>query len=419
MANTELIPSALTGTQVGILGGGQLARMLAEAALRLGLTPIVYAENAAEPASQLSPQAVFGKLDDENALRRFFLHLRRTSAQPIVAFENEFVDVAKLAKAAQGLGVAFHPSLAAIEKLQDKLSQKESLRSLGVATAPWVELKGQDVEGWLEESSKELGGQSVLKWAKYGYDGKGTHFDKGDRAAALEFCRKARSRVFAEKAIRFKRELAVVAVRSVTGEFAAYPLVVTEQPEGTCLRVTGPASSLGVPHELEAKAWAHAKRFSEANAITGAFAIEFFEAESGDLLVNEIAPRVHNSGHYTQNASSTSQFENHWRALLGLELGSTSTAPAFAMMNLLGPKGVSLEAKKAGLPRPGRFVSAHWYGKSEIRPGRKLGHLNACAQSIDGLPALLKAFDEIHERWVKDIAAAAAAAPAKKGGTGT
>jgi phosphoribosylaminoimidazole carboxylase (NCAIR synthetase) len=192
-------------------------------------------------------------------------------------------------------------------------------------------------------------------------------------------------------------------VCSITGEFAHYPLVISEQQGGICKLVTGPATSLGVPKKLEDQAKECVRKIGLDASLVGAYGVEMFETREGEILINEIAPRVHNSGHYTQNACAVSQFENHWRALLGIPLHQPSHTPFFGMLNLLGPPGVNVKAAKTHLPVPGPHSELHWYGKEEIRPGRKLGHFNGIAHSPESLSALLKELKMCEEEWVKGL----------------
>jgi 5-(carboxyamino)imidazole ribonucleotide synthase len=390
---------------VGILGGGQLARMLAESAHRLGLTPVPLAETADSPAALLCPRAVVGTLGDEAALKRFF------SETDVVIFENEFIDTDLLQRAALAAGgrARFSPSLATLNQLRDKLGQKELLRGLAIPSAPFHAYPGGDLATWIGERAAAFGGRCVLKWGRMGYDGKGVFFlrdPKADLPAAEKFCRWATDRsltLFAEQAVEFRRELALVACRSTTSEFLAYPLVISEQRDGICLDVTGPATAFGVSPEIERRAQEHARRIAEAARLEGCFALEFFERPDGDLWVNEMAPRVHNSGHYTQEACTTSQFENHLRATLGLPLGKPTPRAAFVMGNLLGPAGVELDSASAPLPVPGPELQLHWYGKRDIRGGRKLGHLNGIAASRDALGPVVAAMRENRASWERSL----------------
>ncbi|HEU4406092.1 MAG TPA: ATP-grasp domain-containing protein [Polyangiaceae bacterium] len=403
-ASTPPNPPPL-GTAVGLLGGGQLARMLAQAALDLGLRPVVFADGADDPAAQVCRDVVEGKVADGAALRAF---LERVS---LVAFENEFVPSEALERAAEGLGVRFGPGLPVLGRLRDKLGQKAALAELGVPSAPFLEhVPGEPFGAWAERARGAFDGPGcVLKWSSYGYDGKGTLALDGEGPLPPglgAFCEEAiarGARLFAEERVRFRREVALCALHSVAGEFGAYPLVVTRQERGICVEVRGPARALGLDASLEARAVDYARRLARGLGLVGAFAVEAFELASGELWVNEIAPRVHNSAHFTLDAAETSQFENHWRALLGLPLGSTRSAPAFAMRNLLGPEGVRGGARGAPRPPVAAGTHLHWYGKAELRPGRKLGHLNGVAASVDDLDALAASLDDACGRWADDL----------------
>jgi len=261
----------------------------------------------------------------------------------------------------------------------------------------------------------EHDGECVFKWAQQGYDGKGSWISQSasssspsNEAQAVAFCRSAIDRrlpLFVERKISFRRELALVACRSRRGEFAAYPLVVTEQKQGICHRVRGPAIAFGVSDTLERQARSFAQKVADSIPLEGVFAVEMFETDRGELLVNELAPRVHNSGHFTQDASRVSQFENHLRAVLGLSLGQTDSEPAFAMLNLLGPQGLPASGRETRPPLPfvGPRLHLHWYGKTVARPGRKMGHLNAVARQPGELPSLLLEMTDLEERWRKGI----------------
>ncbi len=397
--------SARLGVKIGILGGGQLARMLIEAGLKLGLDPLPFAASPADPAAQLVLSPVFGTWNDPVALARFF------GSVEAVVFENEFVPRSALEAAwaltPEDRRPRFWPDFQAIEVLQNKLRQKQLLQELGIPSAPFQVLEEPaEVEAWVEQCARAWSGELVLKWAELGYDGKGTwiaprHWDKDACSAALAFAREAvRSRrpLFAERKVAFRREVSQVACLSTTGEFAAWPLVHSLQEQGICREVRGPAVGLGTPEALEMQARNHAERIARRLGLTGVFAVELFETLEGTLWVNELAPRVHNTGHVTQEGARTSQFENHWRALLGMPLGDCSaTAPFFGMLNWIGDR--DLPAEGVPLPEVPRDAHLHWYGKSEIRKGRKIGHLNVTAASANGLEeALLRARDS-ERRW--------------------
>jgi 5-(carboxyamino)imidazole ribonucleotide synthase len=393
-------PASAKGTKVGILGGGQLARMLVEGAKPLGLEVRVLCAAKDDPAARLAP-ASLGTLEDPRVLRDLYTH------SSLVTFENEFVDTVPLVRlAAEFPKLTFQPSLVVLERLQDKLNQKEILDSLGIPTAKWKEVPSARDWG---EVAKEFPKGAVLKWARMGYDGKGLLFfdpAKPDPTAVENFfeaAAKKGARVYAEEKIPFRRELALVGCRSASGAFAAYPLVQSRQERGICKLVTGPAVKLGNSPEQETRVTESARRLMEALGYVGALALELFESDKGDVLVNEIAPRVHNSGHYTQDAGVTSQFENHWRAVLGLPLGETKPKSFFAMLNLLGPEGISLPSGSI-LPAAPAGAKLHWYEKKEIRSRRKMAHLNATATSQNELDRMVKSLEEADAQWAKRLA---------------
>lgn len=405
--NKEAMEKKLGITGLGIIGGGQLARMLCEAAHRLGFRPVVLAAGSDDPAAQICRDAIFGGAGDPVALKRFL------SEVELVAFENEFVSCGFIESIAASLkghpAPVFLPSLETISELQDKIRQKRVLGRLGIASAPhevFAEKQADPVQ-WSRAAARKFESGCVLKWSRLGYDGKGTLIlppaevsapGAADRIRAFfgEAAKKGVD-VFAEKRIAFRRELSIVSCFSRTGEFAAYPLVVSRQESGICRLVTGPAAELGVSSELERQAQDFARRLARAMNLHGTFALELFETESGELLVNEIAPRVHNTGHFTLDCAPTSQFENHWRALLGMPLGQTGVSGPFAMLNLLGPAGCAPGPVRR-LPVPSASVRLHWYGKSEIRAGRKMGHLNACGAPVSELVQRLEACEK---EWIQ------------------
>jgi 5-(carboxyamino)imidazole ribonucleotide synthase len=396
--------------EVGILGGGQLARMLAESALRLGLRPVAYTDDVDGPASETCVEIVEGKISDKETLKSFI------SRMPVIAFENEFVDCSHLRASTQEPDKKFFPRLKAIEILQDKLEQKKLLKKLSIPTSPFVELDSKKpASNEIQSALTQLAGDIVLKWSRQGYDGKGVkvvHAGRSEESnAAMSFIESAWSRsipVYAEIKVDFIRELAIIGCVSIRGDSITYPLVISEQEKGICKEVIGPAIHLGTRTQLQDQAQEAVRKIAKEVGLVGSFGIEFFESRSGELLVNEIAPRVHNTGHYTQNAFPVSQFENHWRALLGLPLYNPmahpgASAPFFAMLNLLGPEGVFRSAAISPLPIAGPRSQLHWYGKKDIRPGRKLGHFNGTADSAENLSELLKELKESEAHWIAKL----------------
>lgn len=389
--------------RIGILGEGQLARMLIEGANALALSPKIFAATQDSPAARITPNVSIGKIQETEKLRDFLKNLDE------VAFENEFLDVSLLEKAAEGLKVKYLPHLETLQKLQDKFSQKKIFAALNLPQAPY-----EVIEDASHESLKALVARHpaglVLKWSRMGYDGKGVYIVSSPEQANfadlknfIEEGQRKSALVYAEDKIPFEHELAIVAVRSVSGEFKHYPLVFSKQENGICKKVWGPATHFGLPVELEQKAAGMASQLAEKLDLVGSFALELFYTKTGELLMNEAAPRVHNSGHYTQDACACSQFENHWRALLNLPLGDTKTTPYFAMLNLLGPEGLSKKDGNSSMPQVSNDILLHWYEKSEIRPRRKLGHLNLVADSLEEFQRKLSRMEIFDQTWMKGL----------------
>ena len=374
--------------RVGVIGAGQLGRMLLEAADRMGLAASVLAARPDDPGA-LGAKAMIslGDVGDPRVLADFVQDL------DVVAFEQESKNPSVLTEVQhhltqRGARVNMRPSLAAFAFCSDKLQQKYKLGSSGLPTAHYSELgsDGAPCEAWLEGLPNTFNQGFVLKWARSGYDGLGTLFvqpNNFDRGKAERFARVAvenRVPLYAEEAIAFVAELAVVAVRSMTGTVATYPSILTYQKNGVCAAACGPAERLGVSPAVAEAAQELAREVGALFDLIGTYAVEFFVTVDDRLVINEIAPRVHNSGHFTLDAARTSQFENHWRALLGLELGSMETSPFFGMVNILGPDGPAvLGGKPFAMSSEG--IMSYWYDKRESRPGRKLGHVNVFADS--------------------------------------
>jgi 5-(carboxyamino)imidazole ribonucleotide synthase len=359
--------------RIGILGGGQLARMLALSAYPLGYAIRILATHKQDPAAQVCGDVILGSLSDEKDLRVFMSDL------DVVTFESEFVDTALLAKVLPSSVQSF-PSLKVIETIQDRLSQKRLLDRLKIPTSPWLPVES---EADLKKAAVRFPGGFVLKQRRFGYDGYGTFVYRDVKNPDISPLKKSTSGFIAESFIEFKRELATSFVRSEK-EFLTLPLVESVQQDSRCFSVSGP-----VKHPGFAKISAAFKKLMNEIDYRGILAVEFFDSGKG-LLVNELAPRVHNSAHYSQDALSCSQFEYHLRAGLGLPLPKVELVrPGFAMVNLLGEGGsVNLARETTG--------HLHWYGKSENRKGRKLGHLNVLDQSGKG--ALKRAL-----KWRKDF----------------
>lgn len=361
-------------SNLGILGGGQLARMLALDAFPLGISVSVLTKQASDPAAQVVGQTRLGSLSDPKDLRKFLGEVEA------LTFESEFVDIPKLSQTLPKSVYVF-PNLGAIEVIQDRLTQKRLLDRFDIPTSPWMPV---DNKNELTEAIGKFKTGFVLKQRRFGYDGYGTFVVKNGQHDTMVL-QKTTHGFIAEEFIDFKRELAVSFVRAKDGEFLALPVVESVQKDSRCFSVVGPIEHKGLKGLTK-----KVKTMMEELDYVGILAVELFETSKG-LIVNELAPRVHNSAHYSQDALTCSQFEYHLRAGLALPLPKVEIlSKGFAMVNLLG------EGNKT--PRLSRDPKGklHWYGKSENRPGRKLGHIN----TTDSTPkkALTKALG-----WRKDF----------------
>jgi 5-(carboxyamino)imidazole ribonucleotide synthase len=342
---------------VGILGGGQLGRMLALAGYPLGLRFRVL-EPAPESAAEDVAERIPGAFEDPEWLDRFAAGL------DVVTYEFENVPVAAVRHLARTVPV--YPSAEALEAAQDRLVEKSFLQDLSIPTPPFLAV---ETHADLEHALDTLGLPAVLKTRRFGYDGKGQWFLHRPEDAADAWRTLSGVPLILEKFVRFDRELSILAVRGRDGSTAFYPLVENHHREGMLRFSRAPAPDLTTA--LQEQAEDHARRVLAALEYVGVLAIEFFQV-SDRLLANEMAPRVHNSGHWTIEGAASSQFENHLRAVLGWPLGSTMPLGRLAMLNLIG----TLPDCAAVLAVP--QVHLHQYGKTP-RPGRKLGHVTICA----------------------------------------
>jgi 5-(carboxyamino)imidazole ribonucleotide synthase len=342
------------GGTIGILGGGQLGRMLALAAARLGLKTHIYCDEAGAPAFQVAHAHTHGRYDDEAALARF------ADACDAISFEFENIPQAALAFLARSKPV--RPSAHALAPVQDRLLEKNLAVSLGLKTAPFFNIEAPgDADAF-----DRLSGRGILKTRRFGYDGKGqakvSSVAETRRAFETFKCAPA----ILEGFVDFAFEASVIGVRGADGEFAAYDPPENIHEHHILRRSTVPGR-LSAAQGEDAKAIA--RKIGEALGHVGVFCVELFAMPSGELLVNEIAPRVHNSGHWTIDACLVSQFEQHIRAVAGWPLGSPARHSDAVMQNIIGEEARDWQvlAAKGG--------ALHLYGKAEIRPGRKMGHI--------------------------------------------
>jgi len=345
---------------VGVIGGGQLARMMIVPAIELGFEIKVLAEAEASPAKLA---ATVGDYTDLETVRAF------AKSVDVITFDHEHVPL-HILETLVSEGVSVQPQPSALLYAQNKLAMRKKLAELDVPIPDWAEVKNaEDIDLFLAKHS----GVAILKTAVGGYDGKGVRVIRS--SADAEDWLSFGTPLLIEEKVDFARELAQLSARNPSGQWLAWPVVETIQKDGVCAEVHAPAANANF-HEAARVAEIIAKGLG----VTGVLAVELFETSDGRLLVNELAMRPHNSGHFSIEGSVTSQFEQHLRAVLDLPLGSTEGASAFAvMLNLLGPSTANTFSE--------RFEAAwslennshiHLYGK-EYRAGRKMGHITALA----------------------------------------
>lgn len=346
------------GSTIGILGGGQLGRMLALAASRLGLKAHIYAPEADSPAFDVAAHRTIAAYDDTTALQNF--------ASSIDAATYEFENIPAATVEFLSSRIPVRPGAKALACAQDRLNEKTLARELGAMTAPFAVVDGlKDLEAALGK----IGAPAVLKTRRFGYDGKGQAKILARDAAGPAWDQMREQPSILEGFVNFEREVSVVAARGVDGAFAAFDVTENEHRNHILHRSIAPAR---VPPTTRASAIDISRNIAEALDYVGVFAIEFFALADGSLLVNEMAPRVHNSGHWTMDGAQTSQFEQHIRAVAGWPLGATAmTSPGAEMINLIGDE---IDHWPAIAAEPGAFL--HHYGKKDARAGRKMGHVN-------------------------------------------
>lgn len=339
------------GGTVGILGGGQLGRMLAIAAAQMGLKTHVYAPDADPPAAEVSAHFTRGGYDDAARLAGF------ARAVDVVTYEFENVPADCVAAVAPFAPV--RPGGRALEVAQDRLTEKTFLKAAGVATAPFAPVGDM---ASLEASLAGIGAPGILKTRRLGYDGKGQAWilSAGDAPGALAAMNGAPA--ILEGYVEFRRELSVIAARGLDGAVRAYDPGENLHEDGILRRTTVPAAAPEAAFDI-------ARTILEALDYVGVIGVELFETADG-LLVNEIAPRVHNTGHWTIEACAVDQFQQHIRAVCGWPLGDPARHADAVMTNLIGDEAAGWAEIAA---RPG--AALHLYGKGEARPGRKMGHV--------------------------------------------
>jgi 5-(carboxyamino)imidazole ribonucleotide synthase len=364
---TESCPSY--SKRVGIVGGGQLGRMLALAAHRMGIQTQILANAPQESAAQVS-QALIGNLEDPQLLGVL------AKGADVLTVENEWVDGTVLAAISQQYNLPIWPHPQTLSWIQDKYLQRKHLEEhhLPVPIFHRVETYAE-----LLAFAEAYGPTVVLKTRTQGYDGQGTAILRPDSNGEAIWNQFARQPLMVEQHIPFERELAVLVARAPSGQIKSYPVVETQQVGAICHTVLAPAA---IPTALQEQAAQLAQAAVEAVQGVGITAVELFQEANGKLWINELAPRPHNSGHFTIEGCVTSQFEQHLRAILDWPLGSTALVrPVAVMVNILGEVQASTTIDPSPLLAL-EDVHFHWYGKA-ARPGRKLGHITVLGDNLE------------------------------------
>ena len=346
------------GSTIGVLGGGQLGRMLAQAASRLGFDVAILEPEEGSPAARVAARAIVAAYDDPAGLEAL------AEVADVVTFEFENVPAAALERLA-ARGVPTAPGARALAVAQDRVAEKSFLNSAGVHTVAFAHADSPESAA---EAVAQIGAPALMKTRRDGYDGKGQHWVEHVSEAAAVFEALGGKPVIVEAPAAFVRELSVIAARGRDGEIAVYPLAENHHEGGVLRRTTAPAE---VTADIAAQAERIAAQILAGLDYVGVIGIELFELADGRLLVNEIAPRVHNTGHWTMDGCEVDQFEQHIRAVAGWPLGPTHPLVRVEMLNLLGDE-VEAWPKLAAEPE----ARLHLYGKREAKPGRKMGHVN-------------------------------------------
>lgn len=358
--------------RIGIVGSGQLGRMIALAAAPLGHEVRILGTSDGDPGLAVARGVLAKGYDDEEAL------FRLASSVDVVTYEFENVPTAPVAAACARAGVPLLPSLDALTTASDRWLEKSTFRALSIPTAAFRDVSSQAA---LDEAVRELGLPLVLKTRRMGYDGKGQRVLRTPDDVVDAFASLGSVPCIVESFVAFRREVSLVAARTVrpTGEeIAFYPLAENEHRSGILYR----SIALSPDDALQAQAEAHVRALLAHLDYVGVIALEMFEGRDGVLVANEIAPRVHNTGHWTMDGAVTSQFEQHVRAITRAPLGATTRRAPSAMVNLVG----LIPAIDPLIALPD--VHVHLYGKAP-RPARKVGHVNVVAQAEDALRARL------------------------------
>ncbi|WP_323368556.1 5-(carboxyamino)imidazole ribonucleotide synthase [Natrarchaeobaculum sulfurireducens] len=383
-------PPAMTtlrtpGPTVGVVGGGQLGRMLAEAAAPLGVEVIVLDPTPDCPAALVARDQLVADFDDEDAIRDL------ASRADVLTFEIELADQTALDRVSEDTGTPVHPKPETLETIHDKLVQKRELEGAGVPVPPFREVDDADD---VRAAIDDYGGPVMLKARTGGYDGRG-NVPVESKAEAEKALESVAGPAMVEAFVDFEREISVIAVKG-DDEIAAFPIGENVHEEEILRETVVPAGSSDAVADRARDVAADVLEVMEG---WGVYGIELFETRDGEVLLNEIAPRPHNSGHWTIEGAHSSQFEQHVRAVLGWPLGSTDLRAPTVSKNLLAdveePREAALSDLDHILETPG--ANLHWYGKREARPLRKMGHVTVTARENESTDDLLEAARDLEE----------------------
>jgi 5-(carboxyamino)imidazole ribonucleotide synthase len=364
MMNTQILP----GSTLGMLGGGQLGRMFTSAAQIMGYKVVVLDPDPQSPAGVIADQHICAAYDDEKALDDM--------AKLCTAITTEFENIPAQTLAFLEQKTIVHPSSKALASTQNRNVEKNFIASLGIQTAPFFAIRQQQD---IAEAEKLIGFPAILKVATFGYDGKGQIPCKTIEDVYAGFEALGEKECVLEQRIDLEKEISVVLARSQTGTIINFPVAENVHVNGILHTTTVPTS---VNAEQAQKAIQMANDIAKGLGYVGTMAVEFFVSQSGEIIANEIAPRPHNSGHYTLDACHTSQFEQQVRMLCGLPAGDCDLITPVVMVNLLGDVWGNSQPHWETLLSEAN-IKLHLYGKQEARPGRKMGHFNVLAETVD------------------------------------
>ena len=358
-------------TRIGIVGGGQLAMMMTEAAIGLGLEVTVLDPSDNCPAAQAGAKQIVAAMDDAKGLKQL------AEVSDVITIDVEHVDTEALQQIADK-GVSVLPLPSTVRMIQDKYQQKLFLRQAGIAVADFIKISSYEDA---VEALKQFNDKMLIKTRRNAYDGRGNMVIEDQSQLEGAMSTFSGQNLYAEAFVPFDKELAIMIARDINGNISTYPVVETIQSRNICEYVLAPAR---VSETAQVRALDLALQVAEHLEGPGIYGIEMFLRVDGEVVVNEIAPRVHNSGHYTIEACATSQFEQHIRAIAGLPLGSSKLiVKTAAMANILGERNGAVLTEtidKASL-NPHTYV--HMYGKSPTKLDRKMGHITVVAETVD------------------------------------